>query len=96
MYEFTSGVLFFGFAVVALCFLRFWRKTGDRLFAIFAVSFGLMAVSRSLLGFMRVQEDAYPYVYMLRLFANIVIIYGIIDKNRNIGHQGRPEAPSRP
>jgi hypothetical protein len=84
MLEFMSGALFFGFTVVAFFFLRFWRKTGDRLFALFALSFGLMAVSRFLLGFMQLPENVYPYAYLLRLLANVLIIYGIIDKNRTI------------
>jgi hypothetical protein len=96
MAEFMSGALFFGFTVVALFFLRFWRKTGDRLFALFALSFALMALSRFLLGFMQLTENGYPYAYLLRLVANLLIIYGIIDKNRNIEQENRAELSSRP
>jgi hypothetical protein len=81
--EFMSGALFFGFLVVAVFFLRFWRKTGDRLFAMFALSFALMALSRFLLGFVQFPENGYAYAYILRLLANLMIIYGIVDKNRN-------------
>jgi hypothetical protein len=84
MNDFVSGALFFGFTVVALFFLRFWRKTGDRLFALFALSFALMSFSRFLLGFMHLPENVSPYVYGLRLLANVLLIYGIIDKNRAV------------
>jgi hypothetical protein len=89
--EFLSGALFFGFMAVALFFLRFWRKTGDRLFALFALSFALMAINRFLLVFMRLSEEVYPYVYLLRFLANVLIIYGIIDKNRNVVPEKRAE-----
>ncbi len=35
-----------GFAVAGTFFLRFWRKTRDRLFILFALSFFLMAANR--------------------------------------------------
>lgn len=89
MVEFLGGALFFGFMVVALFFLRFWRKTGDRLFALLALSFLLMSLNRFLLVFLQLSEDAYPYVYSLRLWANLLIIYGIIDKNRNVLRENR-------
>ena len=37
MEQFIMGAIAMASAVVALFFLRFWRETGDRLFAIFAV-----------------------------------------------------------
>jgi Ca2+/Na+ antiporter len=94
MSEFISGALFFGFIVVALFFLRFWRKTGDRLFALLALSFALMALSRFLLGFVQLAENVYPYAYMLRLLANLLIIYGIIDKNRSAERESGAELSS--
>jgi hypothetical protein len=94
MNDFMSGALFFGFTVVALFFLRFWRKTGDRLFALFALSFALMAFSRFLLGFVQLPENGYPYAYSLRLLANILIIYGIIDKNRSVGSENAAQLSS--
>jgi len=93
--EFMSGALFLGFTVAALFFLRFWRKTGDRLFAMFALSFALMALSRFLLGFVQSPENGDACAYSLRLLANLVIIYGIIDKNRNARQENPAELTSR-
>ena len=42
---FVWGVLAMGSLVPALFFLRYWRSSRDRLFAFFAVAFGLMALS---------------------------------------------------
>jgi hypothetical protein len=82
MAEFVSGAMAMGFGVVGLFFLRFWRRTGDRLFGLFAISFSLMAVNRAMLGVVHLSENGYPYVYLVRLLANLLIIYGIVDKNR--------------
>jgi len=82
MNDFLSGAMAMGCGVAALFFLRFWRKTSDRLFLLFAVSFSLMALNRILMGVVRLPEQGYPYVYVVRLVANLMIIYGIVDKNR--------------
>jgi len=82
MNELISGALVLGFAVIALFFLRFWRSTRDRLFAIFALSFSLMAVNRLILAVVNLPEADYPYVYLVRLLANALIIFAVIDKNR--------------
>jgi hypothetical protein len=37
MESFIMGTIAMGSAIVAVFFLRFWRDTSDRLFAIFAV-----------------------------------------------------------
>ena len=75
---FLSGVLAMGYAVAALFFLRFWRQTHDRLFALFAAAFALLAVHRSLLAIGT--ADAF---YLLRLAAYALIIIAIVDKNRD-------------
>jgi hypothetical protein len=43
---FMMGAIAMASAIVALFFLRFWRDTGDRLFAIFALSFLLLGITR--------------------------------------------------
>lgn len=76
------GATAMAFAVAGLFFLRFWRDTGDRLFALFAVAFWLMSFGR--LGFALTQElpAAHPYLYFLRFVAFSLIALAIIDKNR--------------
>ena len=46
MEHFVMGAIAMASAVVALFFLRFWRETGDRLFAMFALAFLLLGITR--------------------------------------------------
>jgi uncharacterized membrane protein HdeD (DUF308 family) len=46
MEHFIMGAIAMASAVVALFFLRFWRDTGDRLFAMFALAFLLLGITR--------------------------------------------------
>jgi hypothetical protein len=65
-----------------LFFLRFWRLSGDRFFAFFAVAFWSLGVTWALLVG-RVPEDEYlPYFYLLRLVAFLLILVAVVDKNR--------------
>jgi hypothetical protein len=66
--------------VIALCFYRFWGKTGDRLFVFFAVAFLLLGFERLGLGIMSRQVES--YFYLIRLCAFLLILYAIVDKNR--------------
>lgn len=80
-----SGALAAGYAVAGLFFAKFWSRTRDRLFAIFAVAFWLLAVQRIAIVLSdRWLEDATP-LYVLRLIAFLLILIAIVDKNR----QGR-------
>src|SRR6185437_2491408 len=45
-----SGVIIAGYAVAGLFFVRFWRRTSDRLFAIFGLAFWLLCIQRILLA----------------------------------------------
>ncbi|HEX6961002.1 MAG TPA: DUF5985 family protein [Lacipirellula sp.] len=46
MEHFIMGAIAMASAVVALFFFRFWRDTGDRLFAMFALAFLLLGITR--------------------------------------------------
>ena len=70
-------------AVAALFFLRFWRDSRDRLFAFFAAMFALLSISWTLLAVYHPTDEARPYIYAIRLVAFLLIIAGIVDKNRS-------------
>jgi hypothetical protein len=70
--------------VSGLCFLRFWRDTRDRLFAYFAVAFGLLALCWLLLALVNPTAETRPFVYAIRLAAFGLIIAAIVDKNREV------------
>ncbi len=71
--------------VAGLLFFRFWRDTGDRLFALFALAFWLLSASWLMLAMLDPRDEARPYVYAIRLLAFLLIIAAVVDKNR-----GRP------
>jgi hypothetical protein len=80
--EFIAGASTVASAVIALFFLRFWRTTGDRLFAIFSAAFAIFAVNRVLLTVLDETNEARTYVYLVRLAAFLLILIAIVDKNR--------------
>lgn len=82
MASFLSGVVCAGALTAALFFLRFWRQSGDRLFAIFALAFAVLAASRVVLSALAEENEARTYVYLLRLAAFLLIAGAIFDKNR--------------
>jgi len=79
---FLWGALFMGCATAALFFLRYWISTRDRLFAFFAVAFAVMALNWLSLAFIDPGEELRHTLYLLRLLAFVLIITGIVDKNR--------------
>jgi uncharacterized protein DUF5985 len=67
--------------VVALFFVRNWRRAQDRFFLFFAIAFVLFAASWALLGSPAMNEHA-VWPYGTRLAAFVVILVAIVDKNR--------------
>ena len=79
---FLQGVAAAGAWVSGLLFLRVWRDSRDALFALFGASFWLLAVSWTLLALSSPLEETRPYIYGLRLIAFVLIIAGMVAKNR--------------
>ena len=82
MDDFLSGLIVALAVVAALVFLRFWRQSRDRLFGFFAGAFFLYGLNHALLTFNPRDSEIRPYLYLIRLAAFLVIIVGILDKNR--------------
>ena len=79
---FLGGMLGTGYLVAALFFLRFWRDSRDRLFAIFGAAFLLLTLQRVLLALeVSLMEDQ-VWSYVIRLLAFLLILWAIVDKNR--------------
>jgi hypothetical protein len=77
-----SGAVLFGYLIIALFFLRFWRQTGARLFACFALAFVILAIERAMMVMVVVEPIHLPLVYCTRLVAFLVIAWAIWDTNR--------------
>lgn len=71
------------FGVAGLFFLRYWRNTRDRLFALFALSFFVMTANRVQLALVFVRGVPGGHVYWLRLLAFGLILAAVVDKNRS-------------
>ena len=82
LYDFLSGAAALGFFACGLFFLRFWRRTGDRLFAFFSASFTLLVLQRILLAWAASGDGEADWLYLLRLLAFVLILFAIVDKNR--------------
>lgn len=66
----------------SLFFIRFWQNTRDRFFLFFAVSFLIEGIGRLLLGSIVHSNEQEPLFYLLRLISFLLILYAIIDKNK--------------
>lgn len=80
--QLISGAILMGYLVAGVFFLRFWRDTRDRLFLIFAVAFLLLGVQRVALVLTREMLESQTGLYVIRLFAFLLILGAIVDKNR--------------
>lgn len=78
---FLSGMIVAGFLVAGLFFLRFWKRTGDGLFAAFAAAFWLLGATQALLAFSDVPAEERSWLYLLRLAAFVIILAAIGRKN---------------
>jgi hypothetical protein len=80
--QFLAGAAIVSLLIIALFFIRFWRRTHDRLFLFFAGAFGFLMMERVVRSAMTVENEWAPYVYTIRLVAFVLIIVAIVDKNR--------------
>jgi hypothetical protein len=82
VFEFVSGLITMGFLVSGLFFVRYWRRSGDWLFAAFAAAFWLLALNQSLLVLTNTTVEEQSWFYVLRLVAFGLIIVAVGLKNR--------------
>lgn len=80
-YQFLGGVLTMGYLVLGVFFLKFWRRTRDPLFMMFAWAFCLMAVNGFAVSVSNGYELDVLWSYVLRLLAFVLIIVAIVRKN---------------
>ncbi|KYG63212.1 hypothetical protein AZI86_16040 [Bdellovibrio bacteriovorus] len=80
--QFIYGAVMMASLCNGLFFLKFWRKTGDRFFSMFAAAFILLSVERWLLLFIKTANETNTWVFMVRLVAFALIIGAVIDKNK--------------
>lgn len=79
---FIHGAVSMGCAITAVFFLKFWRQSTDRLFLFFAIAFVILAADYVMLGLLSAATEWRVPVFALRLCAFVVLLLGILDKNR--------------
>jgi Family of unknown function (DUF5985) len=78
---FLLGVIATASVTAGCFFLKFWRDTRDSLFLAFAVAFLIEGLNRSaMLVFGHPHED-WVFIYLVRLFAFLLILGAIVHKN---------------
>ena len=80
--QFLAGAASISLLAITLFFLRFWKRTRDRLFLFFAGAFTFLMIERIVRAAMAVETEWAPYVYSIRLAAFVLIIVAVADKNR--------------
>jgi hypothetical protein len=79
---FLWGALVTASLAVCFFFLRFWRLSRERLFLYFALAFVAFAANWAGLALAPLPVESRHYLYLVRLLAFVLIIVGIVDKNR--------------
>jgi hypothetical protein len=79
--EFLSGAVTFAYLIAATFFVRFWRKTADRLFLAFGVAFVLLALNQAAAAWLGASDERVGYTYLLRILGFVLILAAIVDKN---------------
>lgn len=83
----VTGAIIMGYAIAALFFFKFWRRTGDQLFLAFGAAFLLFAATPLLTVALAVPREEQSPFYLLRALGFLVIIVAVIAKSRR-GPQG--------
>ena len=79
--DLLAGALICAYAVAGVHFLRFWRRTGDRLFGHFALAFWLFALNQLATSLPSVTAITNDYEYLLRVLGYVLILVAIVEKN---------------
>ncbi len=82
----SEGFLLGAIAAVSLAiglfFLKYWRSTRDRFYLMFAASFILESINRTLICFVG-RSELEAWYYGVRFLTYALIVVAIWDKNRS-------------
>lgn len=79
---FLVGAITMASFIIGLFFIKFYRRTRDRLLLLFGNAFLLLGLERLFLMGVPLENEARSFIYMIRLMAFTMIIVGIVLKNR--------------
>lgn len=78
---FLLGVVAASSFIAGLFFLKFWRETRDSFFLAFAAAFMIEGLNRIAFLFSARPNEGSPWIYLVRLFAFLLILAAILKKN---------------
>lgn len=78
---FLLGVIAMASVTAGAFFLKFWRDTRDLLFLAFAVTFLVEGFNRTSVLFLADPSEGTPRIYLVRLFAFLLLLAAILKKN---------------
>jgi len=79
---FLLGVIATASITAGVFFLKFWRETRDSLFLLFALAFILEGLNRTAFLMLPDPNEGWYGIYLVRCFAFLLILAGIVNKNR--------------
>jgi hypothetical protein len=82
--SFISGAIAMGYLILGVFFLKFWRRTRDSFFVLFALAFGLLAANQAAFAGIGPTGSGEGWIYLFRLGAFLLIIVAIVRKNMRI------------
>ena len=85
--DFLAGAVTIGYLVSSAFFLRFWRKTSERLFLAFGIAFIFLALNQMAATYFEAGDERTLYAYALRVIAFTLIVLAIVDKNVSSGRR---------
>jgi hypothetical protein len=80
--SFLLGIIVAASLTAGGFFFKFWRATKDPLFLAFALAFTIEGLNRTSILFLDRPNEGSPAIYVVRLFAFLLILAAIIWKNR--------------
>jgi hypothetical protein len=89
MMTFFHGMVTMGFLVAGLFFLRFWRRTKEGLFVVFALAFWLLALNQIFLSLPGGSTDNQSWEFLPSLGAFGLLVLAILVKNFSGSGEGR-------
>ena len=92
MNDFILGALAMGFLTAALFFWRFWQRSRDPLFRLFAMAFAILGLNQFALLLFGESSEYTLHLYAIRLFAFLLILLAIYRKNSDKGGPAREQS----
>ncbi len=78
---FLLGMITASSLIAGVFFLKFWKRTHESLFLSFAIAFLVEGLNRIAMLRAEHPNEGSPWTYVVRLFAFLIILAGILRKN---------------